>query len=180
MKKQMQKIENPWLALGVALVAPFLAAAIGGLATSRSISTWYNDLRKPAWNPPSWVFAPVWNGLYLMMGFASWLVWRQRQKAGGWFGIGGKKERTEIDNALRLYGIHLIFNALWSVIFFGFRRIDWALAEILVLWSLILGTLTRFYRIDARAGWLLVPYQAWATFAAFLNFTIWRMNHNKQ
>ncbi|HRW11314.1 MAG TPA: tryptophan-rich sensory protein [Caldilineaceae bacterium] len=174
----MVKQDKQWGALAIALATPFVAAAVGGVATSSSSATWYRRLRKPDWNPPGWIFGPVWNTLYLMMGFASWLVWRRRDDKQGWFGIGGKSQRVEVDGALRLYGIHLVFNALWSVIFFGLRRVDWALAELLVLWSLILTTLARFYEIDKRAGWLLVPYQLWATFATVLNFTIWRMNRD--
>ncbi|MEZ4617601.1 MAG: TspO/MBR family protein [Caldilineaceae bacterium] len=173
----MQKSTESWGTLGVALAVPFVAAVVGGSNQQFRIH-WYRRLRKPDWNPPTWVFAPVWNLLYLLMGLASWLVWRQRQTTKGWFGHVDEEKRNEVDSALRLYGIHLIFNALWSVIFFGLRRVDWALAEILVLWSLIFSTLTRFGRIDARAGWLLVPYQAWATFATFLNFTVWRMNRS--
>lgn len=174
----MQKHVNSWNALALALAAPFVAAAVGAVATNSSVSTWYQHLRKPSWNPPAWVFAPVWNTLYLLMGVASWLVWRKREEKQGWFGLGGSEQRDRVDDALQLYGVHLVFNALWSVLFFGLRRVDWALAEILLLWGVILSTLTRFYRIDKRAGWLLVPYQLWATFAAFLNFTIWRMNRD--
>ncbi|MEZ4869152.1 MAG: TspO/MBR family protein [Caldilineaceae bacterium] len=177
LKPQTQK---SWGALAIALATPFVAAAIGGVATNSSVSTWYKQLRKPDWNPPTWVFAPVWNGLYLMMGLASWLIWRKRQTAQGWLGWVDEEQRQEVDDALRFYGVQLIFNALWSVIFFGLRRINWALAEIVLLWSLILATLTRFYRIDTRAGWLLAPYQVWATFATFLNFTVWRLNRNRE
>lgn len=165
--------------LALALAAPFLAAAIGNVATQRSIGNWYQQLRKPDWNPPRWIFGPIWSALYLMMGVASWLVWRKQREAPGWFGRMNEKKEHEIQGALRLYGTHLVFNALWSVLFFGLRRLDWAFAEVLVLWALILTTLTRFYRIDTRAGWLLVPYQAWVTFASILNFTVWRMNRDK-
>lgn len=171
--------ENKWSTLAIALATPFIAAAVGGVATSSSLGSWYRRLRKPSWNPPSWVFGPVWNTLYLMMGLASWLVWRRREDKSGWFGLGGHDQKERVDGALRLYGIHLVFNALWSVIFFGMRRVDWAFAELLVLWSLILSTLTRFFQIDKRAGWLLVPYQLWVTFAAILNFTVWRMNRKR-
>ncbi|MFN8446344.1 MAG: TspO/MBR family protein [Caldilineaceae bacterium] len=171
-----------WKSLGtfaLALLAPFVAAAIGNVATQPAIGTWYQALRKPDWNPPRWLFGPVWSALYLMMGMASWLVWRKRETTFPWLGIRNEKQQHKVEGALRLYGVHLIFNALWSVLFFGLHRLDWAFAEVVVLWSLILTTLTRFYRIDARAGWLLVPYQAWVTFASILNFTVWRMNRDK-
>jgi len=166
-----------WVALGVALAVPFVAAAIGGRATGKSVNTWYRTLRKPAWNPPGWVFGPVWTVLYTMMGIASWQVWRS--------GNGPTLEdntlvepakKRVVNGALALYGVHLGFNVFWSVLFFGQRNIKWALAEIFVLWALIAATLVRFYRIKPEAGLLLVPYLLWSTFAAVLNATIWRMN----
>ena len=169
---------NAGSALALALATPFMAAAVGAVATSSSVSTWYQGLRKPDWNPPTWLFRPVWSALYLMMGCASWLVWRKRPDERGWLSLGRNARRSSVDSALQLYGVHLIFNALWSMLFFGLRRVDWALAEILVLWALIANTLLHFYRIDKRAGWLLVPYQLWTSFAAILNFTIWRMNRD--
>jgi tryptophan-rich sensory protein len=155
-------------ALGIALALPFLAAAIGGAATQRSRSGWYRRLKKPEWNPPDWLFGPVWTVLYALMGFASWLVWRRGQTAG--------TRKGEVKGALLIYGVHLIFNALWSVLFFGLRRLDWALVELVVLWGLILTTLVRFYRIRPLAGWLLIPYQLWTTFATLLNAMLWRLN----
>jgi translocator protein len=160
------------VALGIALAAPFVAAVLGGVATSSSLSTWYQRLKKPSWNPPSWIFGPVWTLLYTMMGVASWLVWKEGRTG---------KERdlstsAESRAALRLYGIHLVFNALWSIIFFGLRRIGWAAAEIAVLWSLIAATLVRFHRIKKLAGMLLIPYLLWGTFASVLNLKLWRLN----
>lgn len=165
------------LALGLALVVPFVAAFIGGIATSRSVSTWYQDLKKPSWNPPAWLFGPVWTVLYAMMGVASWRVWRRgRDERLESHPEVAQQKREAANRALNLYAIHLVFNTLWSVLFFGLRRVDWALAELVLLWSLILATLTRFYRIDAVAGLLLVPYQLWSTFAAFLNAKVWQLN----
>ncbi len=158
---------NSALRLVAALGTPFIAAAIGAIATSRSVSSWYQTLRKPRWTPPSWLFGPAWSMLYLMMGVASWLIWHTGK-------VEGREE--EAGAALRLYSVHLAFNTLWSVIFFGWQRIGLGLAEILVLWSMILATLRRFQRINRRAGLLLVPYQLWVTFATALNAAIWWLN----
>lgn len=166
-----------WLALVIALAVPFLAAAIGAQATDRSVNTWYRTLRKPTWNPPSWVFGPVWSTLYTLMGIASWLVWRSG--TGPTLENGALVEPNQkqtVNNALTLYGVHLVFNALWSVLFFGKRNIKWALAEVVVLWALIGATLVRFYQIKRVAGLLLVPYLLWSTFAMVLNANIWQMN----
>ncbi len=169
------EIKQQGLALGLALLLPFVAAAIGGAATASSVSTWYRTLRKPSWNPPAWIFGPVWTLLYTMMGVASWLVWKEGRK--------GKASDLATDarsqGALGFYGVHLAFNALWSILFFGMKRLDLAAAEIGVLWSMIAATAARFYQIKPLAGLLLVPYLLWATFASILNITLWRINRKK-
>lgn len=121
---------------------------------------WYAALHKPSWNPPGWLFGPVWSVLYAMMAVAAWLVWRRR----GWC------------RALAIYGAQLLLNAAWTPIFFGAGKIGWAFAEIIILWIAIVCTMLAFLRISKPAGWMLVPYLAWVSFAAFLNFTLWRMN----
>lgn len=169
-----------WPALLIALIIPFTAAAIGSTATNTSLFGWYRQLRKPTWNPPAWVFGPVWTALYLLMGIASWLIWRRGQRS-------GEEETTqdrysvqeEMQGALTFYGLQLVLNSLWSIIFFGLRRIDLALVEVLALWTTLLVTLTRFYRIQPLAGLLLVPYQLWVTFATLLNLRIWQLNRGR-
>lgn len=121
---------------------------------------WYAALNKPEWNPPGWIFGPVWTLLYLMMAVAAWLIWKQE----GW------------RRALGLYFIQLVLNAAWTPIFFGAHELGWALVEMILLWSAVLLTLCSFFRISKPAGWMLAPYLGWVTFAAFLNFTLWRMN----
>lgn len=121
---------------------------------------WYASLAKPEWNPPSWIFGPVWTVLYLTMAMAAWLVW----KRDGW------------RQPMRLYFIQLILNAAWSPIFFGAQKPNWALVEIVALWIAVLLTLWSFFRISKTAGWLLAPYLAWVSFATLLNFTLWRLN----
>ncbi len=150
--------------LAAAVVIPQAAGGIGAVATASSVKTWYQTIKKPAWNPPAWVFGPVWTSLYLMMGLASWLVWKEPRKNG------------DKQAALAWYGAQLGLNTLWSLIFFGGRRIGLAALEIGLLWSAIAGAAVRFYRIRPLAGLLLVPYLLWTTFAAVLNATVWRLN----
>ena len=152
-----------WVGLVGWIVLCFVAAVVGNLGTSRGVVDWYPTLMKPSWNPPSWVFGPVWTTLYVMMGIAAWLVWKDR----GWSGA---------RLALTLFVAQLALNAAWSVLFFGMRRPGWAFAEILVLLAAILVTLGLFWGIRRAAGLLLVPYAAWVAFASILNGAIWRLN----
>lgn len=143
-----------WLALSLT------AAAMGGLFLP---GEWYAALRKPTWNPPNWIFGPVWAALYITMAIAAWLVW----KRGGFRG-----QRT----ALLLFLAQLLFNALWSPLFFGLQSPALALVNILLLWLALLGTTAAFWRARPIAGLLLVPYLAWVSFATALNFAIWNLN----
>jgi len=148
----------------LALVA-WLALCFAASATAVFVSVdgWYAGLLKPSWNPPAWLFGPVWTLLYAMMAVAAWLVWRQ----GGW--------RTQ-GQALKLFLLQWLLNALWTPLFFGLHRPAWALADIVLLWLVLAATLYSFWRVKAVAGVLLVPYLAWVSFAAALNFAIWRLN----
>ncbi|OPL11957.1 MAG: hypothetical protein AVO34_01690 [Firmicutes bacterium ML8_F2] len=139
------------------------AGAIGSVFTVSSIGTWFEILVKPSWNPPSWLFSPVWITLYALMGVAAYLVWQQKGSAG-------------IKIALVVYGIHLGFNALWSILFFGLKNPGIAFAEIIVLLALIITITILFWRINTWAGLLLLPYLIWVSFAAFLNYAIWQLN----
>jgi tryptophan-rich sensory protein len=143
-----------WLALC------FSAAALGGFFMP---GEWYAQLRKPSWNPPGWIFGPVWTVLYAMMAIAAWLVWRR-----GGFAV----QRVP----LGVFLLQLLLNALWSPLFFGLHNPGLAFAEILLLWLGLLATLLIFWRRSRGAGLLLVPYLAWVSFAAVLNFTLWRLN----
>ena len=149
------------LALAGWLVLSFSAAAIGGFFMPGS---WYATLKKPSWNPPNWIFGPVWTGLYTTMAIAAWLVW----KRGGFAG-----QRV----ALSLFLAQLLFNALWSPLFFGLRHPALAFADIVLLWLALLGTVAAFWSVRPIAGALLLPYLAWVTFASALNFALWRLNH---
>ncbi len=139
------------------------AAAIGSLFTVAEVLTWYAGLAKPAWGPPNWLFGPVWTTLYGMMAVAGWLAWRRAGPAGA-------------ERALALFGVQLVLNAVWSGLFFGRHRPDWAFAEIVVLWVAILATTVALWRIHRGAGLLFVPYLLWVTFAAALNYAIWALN----
>jgi tryptophan-rich sensory protein len=136
-------------------------SALGGWATAGSVGTWYQALAKPAFNPPDWVFAPVWSALYLMIAIAGWRVWRR----------GG-----EVRGALTVYAVQLALNLSWSFVFFGARMIGPALAVIAALLVAIVANAFLFWRIDRWAGALLVPYAAWVSFAAALNAALWRLN----
>ncbi len=138
----------------------FIAPAIGYRARP---DEWYRSLSKPRFNPPSWIFGPVWTALYLMMAVAAWLVWQK----GGWRGQ---------TLPLTLYVIQLLINATWTPIFFGAHRIGLAFAVIVLQWLAIAATLLAFSAADHIAGWLFAPYLAWVTFASVLNFEFWRRN----
>jgi translocator protein len=151
-----------WGALAAFLGVCFTAAALGAAWTSTSVGDWYPSLRKPTWNPPDWVFGPVWSALYAAMAVAAWLVWR-----------GGRPDRWP---ALVLFGVQLGLNVAWSALFFGWRSPAMALGDIALLWLAILATAAAFARVAPAAGALLVPYLAWVGFAAALNWEIWRLN----
>ncbi len=151
------------LALLASVAICFSAAAIGSVATASAIDSWYAGLTKPDWNPPNWVFGPVWTTLYLMMAASAWLVWRQA----GW-------RASKLP--LSIFGVQLLLNTCWSLLFFGWQQPGWAFLEIIVLWLAIAVCGMVFCRRSALAAWLLAPYLAWVTFAAVLNFAIWQMN----
>jgi translocator protein len=142
---------------------PLILGGVGGVVTAKAIPGWYRELRKPSWNPPNWIFGPVWSLLYLMMGVASWLVWKSVGFAGNW---------------VWFYGVQLLLNAVWSWVFFGLKRLDLALINIALLWVAIVGCLVVFWQISVLAGALLVPYLLWVSFASVLNFRIWALNRD--
>ena len=151
---------NHWLALVVLLILCFAVAGVGGMATAPSIPNWYAGLAKPSWTPPSWVFGPVWSVLYLSMAVATWLVWR----------------RGDAVVPMVPFGIQLVFNAAWSWLFFGLHSPDAAFIDIVLLWLAIVATTVVFWRRSTLAGILFMPYLIWVSFAAVLNFAIWRLN----
>jgi len=146
------------------LAVCYAASGIGALATGPAVQTWYPTLAKPAFNPPNWLFAPVWTVLYTLMGIALFLIWRQISMEPG------------VRSAIAIFGVQLAFNVLWSVIFFGLQSPLAGLVVILILWVAILFTIISFFRFSTVAGVLLIPYILWVSFAAILNYSIWRLN----
>lgn len=151
------------VALAVALGGSVAAQLLGGWLTARSVGAWYPTLVKPAWTPPDWVFGPVWTVLYILMAAAAWLVWRERA-------------RSPIRGALTLYVVQLLLNVAWSGLFFGLRSPGLGLLGIAALLGAIGGTLVVFWQARRLAGWLLVPYLLWVSYAASLNWALWRLN----
>lgn len=153
--------------LVISLLIPQLVAITAGLVTAAAVGSWYRGIVKPSWNPPSYLFGPVWTVLYLMMGYALFLIW-----TGAPAGPGKRR-------AIVLWSVQLFLNFCWSLLFFGLHLIGGAVVEIVLLWLLILITIFAFARFSKPAAWLLVPYIAWVTFASVLCFTIWTMNGRK-
>jgi translocator protein len=139
-----------------------LLGGLSGVATVSSIQTWYVTVNKPSWNPPNWLFGPVWTTLFVLMGIAFGLVWNSTNE--------------DKEKAMFLFYIQFGLNMLWSMLFFYFRSPGIALIEIVLMLGFILLTTNAFKKIDPRAAYLLFPYIAWVSFATFLNFTIWRLN----
>lgn len=150
-------------ALLICFIASFSA---GGFGSQYKPGEWYASLQKPIWTPPSLAFPMAWTILYALMSIAAWLVWKHRA------------ENSSVTTALLLFALQLILNAAWSWIFFGRHQMGWALVEMLGLWVVIAGMLYLFWKIDAMAGYLMIPYLAWVSFALVLNWAIWKMNIN--
>lgn len=151
------------ITIAISILIAQAAGIIGSVFTVSGVQTWYTTITKPSWNPPSWVFGPVWITLYTFMGIASFLVWQQKESPGAKLALG-------------IYGLHLALNALWSILFFGLKNPGLAFAEIIILLIFILMTTFLFWRINTWAGILMLPYIIWVSFATFLNYTIWRLN----
>lgn len=147
--------------LVVNLLIPLAAGGVSALLTMDSMKR-YGMLRQPPYSPPGWAFPVVWAILYLMMGFAAYLVW--------------ERDSTGRNGALFLYGLQLIFNVIWPILFFNLGNYRLSLFWIIVLWVLILITTVRFFKEKAGAGWLMIPYLLWTAFAAYLNAGILMLN----
>ncbi|TAJ45016.1 TspO/MBR family protein [Methanofollis fontis] len=150
--------------LVAAIIITNLAGIIGSLFTAPNIPVWYAGLEKSSLNPPSWVFAPVWTILFILMGISLYLFWRE--------GL----ERPAVRIAIVAFAVQLVLNTLWSILFFGLRSPFLALIEIVILWVAIAATIWLGYRVSRPAAYLLVPYILWVSFAAYLNWTIWVLN----
>jgi tryptophan-rich sensory protein len=148
----------------IAISLPLLVGATSGFFTVTGVESWYQTIQKPSWNPPNWIFGPVWSTLYVMMGVALFLVWKEDTS----------EELKKI--AFTLFAIQLGLNFFWSFIFFNQQQPGWALVEIVAMWVFILLTIFAFAQVNKTAAWLLVPYISWVSFATILNYTIWQLN----
>ncbi|NIJ78873.1 tryptophan-rich sensory protein [Xanthomonas campestris] len=153
---------SQWFGFLSWLVLCYAVAALGAMASIQAAS-FYAELQRPSWAPPGWLFGPVWTVLYGMMAVSVWLVWRR----GGWAGV-----RV----ALTLFVVQLALNGLWSWLFFTWHLGAWAFLDIVALWLVLAATIGLFTKRQALAAWLLVPYLAWVSFAAALNFSVWQLN----
>jgi benzodiazapine receptor len=154
--------------LVVSIVVCQLAGGIGAIFTSPAIPTWYASLEKPAFQPPNWLFFPVWTTLYTLMGIAAFLVWRK--------GLDLSRVRV----ALGIFAVQLVLNTAWSIVFFGAQELFGALIVIAILWIVILINIVTFWRISKVAGALLIPYILWVSFASLLNYSVWVLNGENQ
>jgi tryptophan-rich sensory protein len=152
-----------WGKLIISLFICQLAGIIGSIFTAPAVTTWYAVLNKPAFNPPDWIFAPVWIILYVLMGISFYIIWI-------------KSSRQNFGFLFSAFVLQLILNAFWNIIFFGLRFPLLAFIEIIVLWVMILICIFYFYPVSRASSYLLVPYIIWVTFAAVLNFAFWKMN----
>lgn len=150
--------------LFISILIPVLVGAVAGLFTSSGVNSWYAIANKPWFNPPNWLFAPVWTVLYIMMGIAFFLIWR------------ADSDKSIKQTAMIFFVAQLVLNFFWSLIFFKLQQTGWAFAEMSIMWLLILFTIIWFGKISSTASWLLVPYICWVSFALILNFSIWKLN----
>jgi translocator protein len=151
------------LKLVVSIVLTLGIGSLGAIFTTSEIPTWYAGLQKPSFNPPKYLFGPVWSLLYLLMGISFYLIWKQ--------------PASSIKSiAITLFIIQFVLNFCWSIIFFKYHQIGWALVEIITMWVFILLTIIWFAKLHKSAAWLLVPYISWVSFATLLNFALWRLN----
>ncbi len=162
------KIRN-YIQLFFAITLSQSAGLLGTIFTVDAVAVWYPTLVKPTLNPPSWVFGPVWTVLYVLMGVASFIIWRIYEESSG-----AKKRFAGM--ALILFVFQLGLNAWWSVIFFGQQQLGLALLEIICMWLAIVATMYYFAKLSRTAVWLLVPYVVWVSFASYLNYSLWMLN----
>jgi len=153
-------MNNKYLSLGLILLVTFAASGIGGFVTSSFKEPWYSEIILPTFNPPSWVFSPVWTALYILMSVAIWIVWI----------------KTSNKKILQLYFVHLFFNAIWSVIFFGFHQIFVALIDLGIILIFIIWLMKIYYQVSKISFLLMTPYLLWSSYALILNTTIFYLN----
>ncbi|WP_026704551.1 TspO/MBR family protein [Flavobacterium soli] len=156
---------NKYTKILVMVATCLVIGYFSGIVTQSSITTWYPTIEKPSFNPPNWIFAPVWTALYIMMGIAAGLVWNLIES-----------KREEVRSALIFFAIQLALNSLWSFLFFGLKNPLLAFIEIVLLWLMIYETYNKFNKLNKIAGYLFIPYLLWVSFATILNGSIWWLN----
>jgi len=158
------KIKNKFQKFLASILICLAAGFLGSLFTTTGVGSWYATLEKPTFNPPNWLFGPVWTMLYILMGISLYLIWQKGLK------------KKELRFAFGIFILQLLFNLWWSVIFFGLNNPGLAFVDIVVLWFMIVFVIYLFYEIRKISAWLLVPYLAWVSFALVLNYCIWVLN----
>ena len=164
MRNVPQIVKRKIIKIIVVVALCLLVGFLSSFATQSSVNDWYLTLNKPSFNPPNWLFAPVWTLLYVMMGVAAGIVW------------GKGLHHIWVKTALYHFGFQLLLNAMWSIVFFGMKQPFWALVVILALLVMILLTIKWFNVVSKKAAWLMVPYLLWVCFATALNYKIWELN----
>ena len=155
---------NSIFKLFISILIPLLIGGSAGFFTPSGVNGWYALANKPSFNPPNWIFAPVWTTLYILMGIALYLVWKSTATA------------SIKQTAILLFVVQLTLYFFWSILFFKFQLTGWAFVEIIAMWGAILFTILWFGKISSTAAWLLVPYICWVSFASLLNYSIWKLN----
>ena len=148
----------------ISLALPQLAGIVGSLFTTSAIPTWYATLQRPSFSPPNWLFGPAWITLYILMGISVYLIWQKVEK------------NKTAKSALWLFWVHLVFNASWSIVFFGLQNPGLAFINIIIIRLLIIALMIKFWKINRWASYLLIPYLLWVSFASALNYFIWYLN----
>jgi tryptophan-rich sensory protein len=178
---------NNIVKLLVSIIICELAGVIGALFTTPNINSWYKGLQKPFFNPPNWIFGPVWTTLFILMGVSLYLVWSKNWKVKNKIFSNIKKAPSKISekflsgswmkaNIILIFSFQLLLNIIWSFIFFAKQNPGAAFFELIMLWFAIIFTIINFYRVSKTSAYLLIPYILWVSFAGFLNFTIWMLN----
>ena len=154
-------LKNKFLSFLLFAIITYSSSVIGGLVTMSFKEPWYSLINKPSFNPPSWIFAPVWTTLYLMMTIAIWFFWHSKNRD---------------MNTIYIYFIHIVFNTTWSIVFFGLHKIFYALLVLVVLIFLIIILILRFKRVNMLSYYLMIPYLLWCCYALILNFNLFLLN----
>ena len=153
-------VKNKYISFALILLITFSATGVGSFVTSNFKEPWYSELILPNFNPPSWVFAPIWTSLYILMSISAWIIWNQ----------------TSSKKFLKIYFVHIFFNAIWSIIFFGFHKVGLALVDLLLILFFILLLMKIYFNINKLSFYLMIPYFLWSSYALILNTSIFLLN----